>query len=60
MVPLKWIAPEAAYDQMFSTKSDVWSFGVVLYELITFGKNPYPGEYLARLIGKVKILMYRP
>ncbi|XP_053388923.1 tyrosine-protein kinase FRK-like [Mercenaria mercenaria] len=40
----QWTAPEAIADEdKFSTKSDVWSFGVLLYELITFGKKPYAG-----------------
>ncbi|XP_053390605.1 tyrosine-protein kinase Lyn-like isoform X2 [Mercenaria mercenaria] len=40
----RWTAPEAIADEdKFSAKSDVWSFGVLLYELITFGKTPYAG-----------------
>lgn len=42
--PIKWTAPEAAFDRKFSIKSDVWSYGVLLYELITFGRVPYPGK----------------
>ena len=41
--PVKWIAPEAALYNRFTIKSVVWSFGILLYELITYGRFPYPG-----------------
>ena len=41
--PIKWTAPEAANYSRFSIKSDVWSFGILLTELVTFGRIPYPG-----------------
>ena len=49
LVPIKWTAPEGLAYNKFSSKSDVWAFGVLLWEIATYGKSPYPGVELANV-----------
>ncbi|XP_028319972.1 tyrosine-protein kinase receptor UFO [Gouania willdenowi] len=42
-MPVKWIAIESLADRVYTTKSDVWSFGVTMWEVATRGQTPYPG-----------------
>eukprot|EP00042_Codosiga_hollandica_P045348 m.459169 g.459169 ORF g.459169 m.459169 type:complete len:1067 (-) comp57002_c0_seq5:1565-4765(-) len=41
--PIKWYAPECIYYSKFSSKGDVWSFGITCWETLTYGQKPYKG-----------------
>ncbi|XP_063523076.1 inactive tyrosine-protein kinase 7 isoform X13 [Pongo pygmaeus] len=43
-VPLRWMSPEAILEGDFSTKSDVWAFGVLMWEVFTHGEMPHGGQ----------------
>ncbi|KAH3769941.1 hypothetical protein DPMN_171220 [Dreissena polymorpha] len=43
MLPVRWMSPESLSDGFFTAKSDIWSYGILTYEIITFGSFPYQG-----------------
>ncbi|GLH10116.1 Tyrosine-protein kinase receptor torso [Gryllus bimaculatus] len=53
-VPVKWMSLESLADHMYTSKSDVWSFGVLLWELVTLGASPYPGVAVHNLFHLLK------
>ena len=41
MIPVKWTAPESVLYKKYTTKSDVWSYGMVMYEIWSLGHKPF-------------------
>ena len=54
MLPVRWMSPESLTDGLFTPASDIWSFGVLLYEMITFGSFPFQGMSNNQVLNLVK------
>ncbi|XP_063057191.1 megakaryocyte-associated tyrosine-protein kinase [Engraulis encrasicolus] len=53
-LPVKWTAPEVLRKEKFSTRSDVWSYGIFLWEMFSFGRQPYPKMTLKEVRERVQ------
>uniref|UniRef100_A0A1A8GQ23 receptor protein-tyrosine kinase n=1 Tax=Nothobranchius korthausae TaxID=1143690 RepID=A0A1A8GQ23_9TELE len=42
-LPVKWMAPESIFQGMYTMKSDIWAYGILLWEIFSLGVTPYPG-----------------
>lgn len=52
----RWMAIESLYDNIFSVKSDIWSFGILMWEIVTLGSTPYPGISASEVMRKVNLI----
>ncbi|KAK3786751.1 hypothetical protein RRG08_000957 [Elysia crispata] len=44
LLPVRWMSPESLVDGFFTTQSDIWAFGILMWEVVTLGQKPYPAR----------------
>ncbi|XP_062511962.1 fibroblast growth factor receptor 2-like isoform X2 [Corticium candelabrum] len=59
VMPVRWMSPEVMLDKVHCQATDVWSFGIVLWETATFGGTPYPGISVEQLYDLLTKNSYR-
>lgn len=42
LLPIRWLSPESLVDGVYSSQSDIWAFGILCWEMVTLGQQPYP------------------
>ncbi|EGT40040.1 hypothetical protein CAEBREN_04160 [Caenorhabditis brenneri] len=58
-LPIKWLAPETMQDKIYSLKSDIWAFGIMIWEIFADGDEPYPGLNNVQARAKIVVFDYR-
>ncbi|XP_038064948.1 uncharacterized protein LOC119735322 [Patiria miniata] len=53
-LPVRWMALESVVDDVYTTESDVWSYGILLWEIVTLGARPYPTMSFKTMISKLQ------
>ncbi|KAB7498157.1 Tyrosine kinase receptor Cad96Ca [Armadillidium nasatum] len=53
-LPIRWMAPESLFMNIFTHKSDVWSYGILCWEIVTLGSTPYPGISAREVMRRVR------
>ena len=54
MLPIRWMSPESIREGLFTPSTDVWSYGITLWELSTIGGFPYQGLSNTQILEKVE------
>lgn len=44
LLPVRWMSPESLVDGVFTSQSDIWAFGILCWEIMTMGQQPYPAR----------------
>ena len=55
LLPVRWMSPESLSDGVFTNQSDVWSFGVLIWEILTLGAKPYPAQSNREVLQYVRL-----
>ena len=59
MLPVRWMSPESLSDGIFTPMSDIWSYGVLLYEIITFGSFPFQAGKKCQAPASTRSCLYK-